>query len=87
MEKEINVNDWLTEAKEVPSTINLIEFNEFKNYNQIKRGLSIRVLKSILMTNPTGYQNLFNDVQKTAKLEGIIMSFVDAGDAFILTFK
>lgn len=87
MEKEINVNDWLTEAKEVPSTINLIEFSEFKNYNQIKRGLSIRVLKSVLMANPTGYQNLFNDVQKNAKTEGIIMSFVDAGDAFILTFK
>ena len=39
------------------------------------------------MANPTGYQNLFNDVQKTAKLEGITMSFLDAGEAFILTFK
>lgn len=87
MEKEVNIGDWLTEAKEVESTINLIELSDFKNYNQIKKGLSIRVTKNILMSNPTGYQNLFNDVQKVAKTEGIVLSFIDIGEAFVLTFK
>ena len=87
MEKAIDMNEWFNGAKEVKSTIDLIELSDFTNFNMIRKGLHIRAPKITLLMNPTAYQNLFNEVEKAAKAEGIIMSFVEDTDSFTLAFK
>lgn len=87
MEKEINMNEWFEGTKEVKSTINLINLSEFTNFNLIKKGLHIKAPKVTLLMNPTAYQNLFNEVEKAAKTEGIVLSFVEDPDSFTLIFK
>ena len=87
MEKEINMDEWMNGAKEVKSTIDIINLDDFKNFSMIRSGLHIKAPKVTLMMNPTAYQNLFNEVEKAAKAEGITLSFVDSGDSFTLSFK
>jgi len=87
MEKEINMDEWFNGAKEVKSTIDMINLSDFTNFNMIRRGLHIKAPKVTLLMNPTAYQNLFNEVEKAAKADDIIMSFVEDGDSFTLAFK
>lgn len=95
MNKEINMNEWLNGTTPLPEkqkpieevVPDIIELSQFKNFSQIKRGLCIRAPKMTLMTNPTGYQKFLNEVERAANRDGITLSFVDAGDSFIVTFK
>ena len=85
--REVNINDFLDKVKPVESTINLILLKDFKNFNQIQKGLHIKAPKMDLMLNPQGYQNFLNEVEKVANKDGITLTYTDDGDSFTVIFK
>ena len=95
MNKEIKLDEWLHGTTPLPVQTpvqtemvpNIIDLSQFKNFNQIKPGLGIKTQKTVLMTNPNGYQKFFDEIGEAAKADGITVAIVDAGDSFIVTFK
>ena len=95
MNKAINMDEWLNGTTPLPVqkpvqteiVPNIIDLSQLKNFNQIKPGLGVKALKTVLMTNPTGYQKFFDEVGAAARADGMTFNIVDAGDSFIVTFK
>ena len=93
MNKEINMDEWLNgttpfkEQKPAEVVPNIIDVDQLKNFNQIKAGVGVRAAKQVLMTNPTGYQKLFDELGNAARADGLTFNIVDTADAYIVTFK
>lgn len=87
MDQEINLNDLSSDGVEVPAIFKIINLTELKNFNQIHKGLNVQCSRELLMQNPTGYQNLFNQMEKASSVEGIKLTFIEHPEYFMITFK
>ena len=87
MDQEINLNELSSGGVEVPAIVKIINLTELKNFNQIHKGLNVQCSKELLMRNPTGYQNLLNQMEQATAAEGIKLTFTEYPEYFMVTFK